>query len=394
MKILSIVGARPEFIQVAPLAWALESTGQKHVIVHTGQHYDETMSDVFFADLMIPDPDVHLGVGSASHGVQTGQILAALDEVLVAQRPDWVVVFGDTNTTLAGALAAVKLHLPVAHVEAGLRSFNRRMPEEHNRVLADHAADLLLAPTELALRQLKREGLADRSVMVGDIKTEITYAIRDAVAGMEPPLPDGVRSDEDYIVSTMHRAENTDDPLRLFAIIDGLKALPYPVVLVAHPRLVKRCSEFGISLTEGALRTAAPLPYPEMISVLLHSCGVVTDSGGLQKEAFLLRVPCTTVRTETEWVETVELGWNVLATELSQLSDLVTRPRPGDTDAAPYGVGDTSHRIVLELERRLAIRRGELQEERQAVRVEARRLSSPMHSAIATRDVHDSARMH
>ena len=352
MKIVSIVGARPEFIQVAPLARALEDTRQEHVIVHSGQHYDEEMSDVFFADLKIPDPDVHLGVGSGSHGVQTGHILAALDDVLVEHRPDWVVVFGDTNTTLAGALAAVKLHLPVAHVEAGLRSFNRLMPEEHNRILTDHAADLLFAPTELAVQQLEHEGLVERTVLVGDIKTEITYTIRDAVAGIEPALPAGVRPDEDYIVATVHRAENTDDARRLSAIIAGLKELPYPVVLLAHPRLVRRCSEFGITLTGGALRTAPPLAYPEMISALIHARGVVTDSGGLQKEAFLLRVPCTTVRMETEWVETIELGWNVLATDLSQLGQLVARTRPGDTDAAPYGAGDTSGRIVLELERR------------------------------------------
>jgi UDP-N-acetylglucosamine 2-epimerase (non-hydrolysing) len=368
MKILSIVGARPEFIQIAPLARALEGTGHAHVIVHTGQHYDEKMSDVFFADLKIPDPDVHLGVGSGSHGVQTGHILAALDDVLVAQRPDWVVVFGDTNSTLAGALSAVKLHLPVAHVEAGLRSFNRSMPEEHNRILTDHAADLLLAPTERALRQLAFEGLAKRTVVVGDIKTEITYAIRDAVAGMEPPLPDGVRVDEDYVVATVHRAENTDDPQRLFAIIAGLKELPYPVVLLAHPRLVKRCSEFGISLTEGALRTTAPLAYPEMISALLRARGVVTDSGGLQKEAFLLRVPCTTVRTETEWVETIELGWNVLATDLSRLSQRVARPWPADTDAAPYGAGDTSRRIVFELERCAPNQQGRSKEKYEDVR--------------------------
>jgi UDP-N-acetylglucosamine 2-epimerase (non-hydrolysing) len=357
MKILSVVGARPEFIQVAPLSWALEGSGHEHVIVHTGQHYDERMSDVFFADLKIRDPDAHLGVGSGSHGVQTGQILAALDDVLIAQRPDWVVVFGDTNTTLAGALAAVKLHLPVAHVEAGLRSFNRRMPEEHNRILTDHAADLLLAPTELALRQLEREGLAERTVVVGDIKTEITYAVRDAVAGMKPPLPDGVSPSEDYIVATVHRAENTDDPHRLGGIIAGLKELPYPVVLLAHPRLVKQCSEYGISLTEGALRTAAPLAYPEMIAALLHARGVVTDSGGLQKEAFLLRVPCTTVRTETEWVETLEGSWNVLATDLGQLSRLVARSWPPETDAAPYGAGDTSGRIVRELQRPRPTRR-------------------------------------
>jgi UDP-N-acetylglucosamine 2-epimerase (non-hydrolysing) len=352
LKILSVVGARPEFIQLAPLARALAETSHQHVIVHTGQHYDNRMSDVFFADLKVPAPDIHLGVGSGGHGVQTGSILAGLDGVLDEHRPDWVVVFGDTNSTLAGALAAVKLHLPVAHVEAGLRSFNRLMPEEHNRILTDHAADLLFAPTELAVRQLTREGLGERAVLVGDIKTEITHAVRDDVRDSRPNLPEGVDAAGGYLVATIHRAENTDDPDRLRAIVAALAALPLPVVLLAHPRLVVRCAEHGIPLTQGSLYSTQPLPYPEMIAAVLHSRGVVTDSGGLQKEAFLLRVPCTTVRTETEWPETVELGWNALCLDLGALPDQVVRPRPADTDAAPYGTGNTSQLIVRALEQR------------------------------------------
>src|SRR5919199_4643088 len=214
MKVVSIVGARPQFVKLAPVAAALSGAGHEHVIVHTGQHYDDRLSDVFFTDLAIPEPDVHLGVGSGSHGVQTGTMLSALDGVLDAHRPDWVLVYGDTNSTIAGALSAVKMHLPVAHLEAGLRSFNRAMPEEHNRVLTDHAADLLLAPTQVAVDHLAVEGLAKRTVLVGDVMTDVCFRVRDAVRADAHRRPEGL-PDGDYLVSTIHRAENTDDPQRL-----------------------------------------------------------------------------------------------------------------------------------------------------------------------------------
>ena len=217
MKVVSVVGARPQFIKLAPIAAAFAGSDYRHVIVHTGQHYDADLSDVFFTDLGIPAPDVHLGVGSGSHGEQTGKMLAALDPVLAAEKPDWVLVYGDTNSTLAGALSAVKLHLPVAHLEAGLRSFNRRMPEEHNRVLTDHAADLLLAPTEAAMRHLAAEGLAARSVLVGDVMTDVCLRVRDAVAAgahPQPALPPASTRGS-LPAATLHRAENTDDPARL-----------------------------------------------------------------------------------------------------------------------------------------------------------------------------------
>ena len=351
MRIMSVVGARPEFIQVAPLARVLRDRPVEHVIVHTGQHYDARMSDVFFADLEVPPPDVLLGVGSGTHGRQTGAILACMDEVLEERRPDWVVVFGDTNSTVGGAMSAVKMGIPVAHVEAGLRSFNRRMPEEHNRIVTDHLADVLYAPTEGAVAQLASEGLGSRAVNVGDIKTEITFRMRDAVQDVLPELPDGVSVDEGYYVATIHRAENTDDPERLRAIVEGLAAVDRPLVLLAHPRLVARCAAHGIDLAQGAVRAMDPLPYPQMIDAVVHSQGVVTDSGGLQKEAFLLEVPCVTVRTETEWVETVDLGWNVLA-EPGDVAAAVSRPRPAVTDAAPYGRGDTAELIADDLQRR------------------------------------------
>jgi len=353
MKILSIVGARPQFVKLAPIAHALTSAGHEHVIVHTGQHYDAMMSDVFFADLAIPAPDVHLGVGSGSHGVQTGAMLSALDGVLGEHRPDWVLVYGDTNSTIAGALCAVKMHLPLAHLEAGLRSFNRRMPEEHNRVLTDHAADLCLAPTQTAIDHLIREGLGERAVLVGDVMTDVCLRVAAQVRDAAPSLPEGVDGSRDYLVATIHRAENTDDPERLGAIIDGLAALPVPVVLLAHPRLVARAAAARIDLRRGALRTTEPLGYPQMVAAVLHSRGVVTDSGGLQKEAFLLGAPCTTLRTETEWTETVDLGWNVLSPRVDDLAEVVMRPRPEPATASPYGDGRAAEATVATLEKHL-----------------------------------------
>jgi UDP-N-acetylglucosamine 2-epimerase (non-hydrolysing) len=345
VRVLSVVGARPQFVKLAPVAAALAEQGHEHVIVHTGQHYDAEMSDVFFADLRIPAPDEHLGVGSGSHGVQTGAMLAAMDGVLDRHRPDWVLVYGDTNSTLAGAVSAVKLHLPVAHLEAGLRSFNRRMPEEHNRVLTDHAADLCLAPTEAAMAQLDREGLGGRSVLVGDVMTDVCLRVRDAVLA-DPPSTE--LPDEPFVVATIHRADNTDDPERLESIVAGLAALDRPVLLLAHPRLVARAAEADIDLTRGGIRRLRPLSYPATVNAVLRAESVVTDSGGLQKEAYLLGTPCTTVRTETEWTETLHDGWNVL-TEPAGLADAASRPRPTAPRGTPYGDGQAAQAVVAAL---------------------------------------------
>ncbi|UNK69720.1 UDP-N-acetylglucosamine 2-epimerase (non-hydrolyzing) [Microbacterium sp. H1-D42] len=347
MKIVSVVGARPQFVKLAPIHKAAKAAGVEHVIVHTGQHYDPMLSDVFFEDLGIGAPDVHLGVGSGSHGVQTGAMLAALDAVFDEHRPDWVLVYGDTNSTVAAALSAVKMHIPVAHLEAGLRSFNRRMPEEHNRVMTDHAADLLLAPTQVAVDHLASEGLAKRTALVGDVMTDVLYEVRDQVAGTRSVLLQelGLESGGFY-VATIHRAENTDEPTRLAEVAGSLAGLDKPVVLLAHPRVVAKAAAHGISLTQGSLIAHAPLAYPELIAAALDSAGIVTDSGGLQKEAFLLGVPCTTVRTETEWVETVDLGWNVLANSAEEIAAGVTRPRPADSNAEPYGDGHAAQRVI------------------------------------------------
>ena len=347
MRILSVVGARPQFVKLAPIAAALEGLAE-HVIVHTGQHYDDLMSEVFFRDLGIPAPAVNLEVGSGSHGRQTGRMLEGLEREFERLAPDWVLVYGDTNSTLAAALAAVKLHLPVAHLEAGLRSFNRRMPEEHNRVLTDHAADLLLAPTEVAMGHLADEGLADRAVLVGDVMTDILYDVRDREIAEPRPTPLNLPRGG-YYVATIHRPDNTDDPVRLRGIVDALAGLDHPVLLLAHPRLQSLAAQHGIRLDQGALRIHDPLPYPEIVAAIMHSAGVVTDSGGLQKEAFLLRVPTTTIRPETEWVETVDLGWNVLANEVDAISGAVSRPVPTATDSAPYGDGHAAEAVAKEL---------------------------------------------
>lgn len=343
MKVLSVVGARPQFVKLAPIARAFSGRAT-HIVVHTGQHYDELLSDVFFRDLDIPAPDENLGVGSGPHGAQTANMLAGLEEILEKHRPDWVLVYGDTNSTIAAALAAVKLHLPVAHLEAGLRSFNRRMPEEHNRVLTDHAADLLLAPTQVAAEHLRAEGLADRTVVVGDVMTDVLLATRERVSGSA--LPEGVREAE-YYVATIHRAENTDDPERLRGIVDGLAGLDKPVLLLAHPRLIGLAHYHGIDLAAGAIEVREPLPYPQLVRAVDGAAAVITDSGGLQKEAFLLRTPTTTVRAETEWVETVELGWNVLAgPSPAEIRAAVQRSQPSATDAAPFGDGAAADRVV------------------------------------------------
>ena len=350
MKILSVVGARPQFVKLAPVADACRERGVEHVIVHTGQHYDPMLSDVFFADLGIPDPDVHLEVGSAGHGAQTGAILARMDEVLLEHRPDWVLVYGDTNSTLAGALSAVKLHLPVAHLEAGLRSFNRAMPEEHNRVLTDHAADLLLAPTQAAMDHLAAEGLTARSVLVGDVMVDVLMKVRSELTDTDAVLADLGLERGNFSVATIHRAENTDDPDRLAGIIHGMQQVDHPVVLLAHPRLRARAQAQGLDLEGGSLTVRDPLPYPALIGAVDAARGVVTDSGGLQKEAFALRTPCTTVRAETEWVETVELGWNVLVdprtTGPDDIARAASRHEPAPTDAAPYGDGHAADAVL------------------------------------------------
>jgi UDP-N-acetylglucosamine 2-epimerase (non-hydrolysing) len=350
MKILSVVGARPQFVKLAPIHHALIAAGHRHIIVHTGQHYDRDMSEVFFEDLGIPQPDENLSVGSASHGRQTAAMLGPLEESFLRHKPDWVLVYGDTNSTLAASLAAVKISQRLAHLEAGLRSFNRRMPEEHNRVLTDHAADLLLAPTDVAAQHLANEGLSDRTVVVGDVMTDICLATQDRIKDRPPQMPDNWLKKEQYIISTIHRQENTDDPNRLRQILGYLAASTVQVRLLAHPRLKAKAQEFGIQLAEGAIAVFDPLSYPQLVHAVVNAQGVVTDSGGLQKEAFLLQTPCVTLRTETEWVETVALGWNVLDPQCAFVIHDIFNKTYAESAEHPFGMGTAARNVVQALE--------------------------------------------
>jgi UDP-N-acetylglucosamine 2-epimerase (non-hydrolysing) len=354
VKVLSVVGARPQFVKLAPVDQALTAAGHEHVIAHTGQHYDRLLSQAFFDDLAIGPPAVNLGVGSCSPARQIAGILTGLDPVLADQRPDWVLVYGDTNSTLGGALAAAQQRVPLAHLEAGLRCFDRRMAEERNRVLTDHAADLLLAPTPVAVGNLAAEGLGQRAVLVGDVMADALASVRARVeAAPARYLPAFARAGP-YLLATVHRAETTDDPGRLAATLDALAACPLRVRLVAHPRLTDRAGRRGLPLSAGTLRISAPLSYPRMIAAMIASSGIVTDSGGLQKEALLLGVPCTTLRARTEWPETLQDGWNVLVPDLRDLAGAVSRPRPPGRPPSPYGDGGAAGRVVAELAARAA----------------------------------------
>jgi len=358
VRVLSVVGARPQFVKLAPVDRALGDHGHEHVIVHTGQHYDRLLSGAFFDDLEIPPATVNLGVGSASHAAQTAGILAGLDPVLSDHRPDWALVYGDTNSTLAGALAAAQRDLPLAHLEAGLRSFDRKMPEERNRVVADHLADLLLAPSAAGVANLAREGLAARTVFVGDVMADALMAVRASIAAAPGRYLPAFVGAEPYLIATVHRPETTDDPDRLAATLRALAACPLPVRLLAHPRLADRAGRLGLPLSAGSVKAGDPLPYPRMIAALAASRGLVTDSGGLQKEALMLGVPCTTLRARTEWPETLDGGWNVLVPDPGDLAAAVTRPRPPGAPPQPYGDGGAAARVVAELAARLGEARG------------------------------------
>lgn len=349
MHLLSVVGARPQFIKLAPVAAECDRSGVTHTIVHTGQHYDFNMSDVFFDELRIPTADRNLNIGSDSHGRQTARMLDSLEETLMDLQPDWVLAYGDTNSTLASAVAAVKLHIPLAHLEAGLRSFNRTMPEEHNRVLTDHAADLLLVPSKVALSNLHTEGLGDRSVHVGDVMVDVTLMVRKSLDDEELQAVTTEAGSNDFILATIHRAENTDDPERLREVIDGLASVDTTVLLPAHPRLRARAASAGITLAVGSIRVVEPLPYRSMIAAIVAAKGVVTDSGGLQKEAYVLGTPCTTLRTETEWSETLEGGWNVLVPDPRDLRIATEERGPLALRGMPYGAGNAAGVVLRTL---------------------------------------------
>ena len=342
MKVLSVVGARPQFVKCAPVSREVRKVHEE-VLVHTGQHYDYLLSEVFFSDLGIPAPDYHLDIGSGSHGVQTGRMLAAIEEAIAKEEPEIVLVYGDTNSTLAGALAAAKMHVPVAHVEAGLRSFDRRMPEEVNRVLTDHCSDLLFCPTATAVANLAAEGVTAGVHLTGDVMVD---ALRENLPlAQERSTVDLPR--KGYYLATVHRASNTDDPAALRAIMEAFARLDAPVIFPVHPRTQKKLAGYGIEPAVN-VRVVEPLPYFDMLALLSGARAVLTDSGGVQKEAYILEVPCVTLRENTEWVETVEDGWNILVG--SDTNRIVAEAqKAGDArrqHSARFGDGHAAERIA------------------------------------------------
>ena len=352
MRILTVVGARPQFIKAAMLGRVLRDR-HTEFLVHTGQHYDDELSALLFRELDIAQPDVHLGIGSGSHAEQTAGILVPLERLMQEQRPDWVVVFGDTNSTLAAALAAAKLNLPIAHVEAGLRSFNAAMPEEINRIITDRLAQLRLCPTLLAVENLQQEGIRDGVVLTGDIMVDavLHYAATDPG---NAPIYHRLRLDpaRPYAVATIHRPANTNDPEKLAAILTALNTLDMPVIFPVHPRTQRVLHQIPLTL-DARVRLIKSVSYLDMLVLVRAAAVVITDSGSLQKEAYTLHTPCVTVRTETEYPETVEAGWNRLAKATVQTIMQAVREacsaRP-TTHPAYFGTGNAAQQIVAALE--------------------------------------------
>jgi UDP-N-acetylglucosamine 2-epimerase len=348
MKVVSIVGARPQFIKSAPVSRELREVAQE-ILVHTGQHYDDSMSGVFFRDLNLPKPDYELGVGSGTQGKQTGEMLKKIEEVLLRELPDCVLVYGDTNSTLAGALAAAKLHIPVAHVEAGLRSFNRRMPEEINRVMTDHLSALLLCPTDTAVKNLEREGVNKGVYLTGDVMYDalldgVTIAKNSSTILARLNLrPHG------FVLATVHRAENTDDLKRLEGIAAALLQLAeggHTVVFPVHPRTQKQLGKLSIKPHDRFIQIK-PVSFLDMMALESMAHVILTDSGGIQKEAHWLQVPCLTLRDETEWIETVESGWNrLVGVDPRLILQAVAEARPGLRNGWLWEKGDASKNVA------------------------------------------------
>jgi UDP-GlcNAc3NAcA epimerase len=355
MKLCTIVGARPQFIKAATVSRVIASQSHiQEVIVHTGQHYDANMSDQFFEELNIPTPTYPLAVGSGLHGEQTGTMLTKIEAVLLLEAPDWVLVYGDTNSTLAGALAAAKLHIPVAHVEAGLRSFNRKMPEEINRIVADHLGTVLFTPTDHGYQQLLKEGIPPEKIHnVGDVMYDATLYYNERNAQRQTLVDAFNLQGQAYTLATIHRAENTDCDQRLTHIVNALLELSakMPVILPLHPRTVVSLDRLNLlDALKKQVRVIEPVGYLDMLALEQHATCIVTDSGGVQKEAYFNRVPCITLRDETEWVELVELGWNTLCSPNEPFSLLpimsASRPSSRESERQLYGNGDAAEKIV------------------------------------------------
>jgi UDP-GlcNAc3NAcA epimerase len=363
VKLISIVGARPQFIKAAPVSRAIEQHNLDNhgpqiteILVHTGQHYDYKMSQVFFDQLEILPPRYNLGVGSGNHGQMTGAMLAKIETVLLKERPDWVLVYGDTNSTVAGAMAAVKLHIPVAHVEAGLRSFNRRMPEEINRVLTDHISIILFCPTDTAVINLKKEGITKGVFNVGDVMYDAFLANKNLAHQKSGILSDLELKPKSYCLATVHRQENTEDPQRLlniFTAFEELSSADCPFIILLHPRTRKALQRHkGKVRLSPHVRLLSPASYLDMIALEVHARVILTDSGGVQKEGYFARVPCVTLRDETEWIETIEAGWNHLGgADCRQIADAFEKAINSFPLEQPglYGEGKASHLLLRNL---------------------------------------------
>jgi UDP-GlcNAc3NAcA epimerase len=355
MKIATILGARPQFIKAAAVSRVVRSEFSGRIeefIVHTGQHFDDNMSQVFFDELDIPRPKHHFALSGGNHGQMTGKMLEAIESVLLEEKPDWVLIYGDTNSTLAGALAAAKLHIPVAHVEAGLRSFNMRMPEEVNRIVADRLSTLLFCPTQTAVDNLAAEALKKGVYNVGDVMYDVALYYRDKASNQSGALAQCKVEPKKFALATSHRAENTDDADRLKAILVALDQLAsqMPVVFPLHPRTRKLIQSYGFGNLLNRLMVTDPLPFLDMVALEQNAALILTDSGGVQKEAFFYGVPCITMRDETEWVETVQSGWNKLTGANTQaVLDAVHQHLASPPIAAltsPYGTGNASSAIL------------------------------------------------
>ena len=355
MTILTIIGARPQFIKAAAVSREIAKHNYiKEIIVHTGQHFDTNMSEIFFEQMQIPKPNYNLEINSLSHGAMTGRMIEKIEEVLLIEKPDWVMVYGDTNSTISGSLAAKKLHIKVAHIEAGLRSFNRKMPEEINRILTDKISDLLLCPTDMAVKNLRNEGIGKHSlakiVKCGDVMQDAAIFYSPMARKPQMKLP------EKFILTTIHRAENTDDPLRLASIFRALGEISneFPIVLPLHPRTKKIIANSQLNTHNSKLIMIDPVGYLEMIYLLKNCEIVMTDSGGLQKEAFFFHKSCVTLRDETEWVELVENGFNTIVG--SEYQKIISgfnsmKDKTLDYNIDLYGSGTASEKIIKEIQK-------------------------------------------
>ena len=359
LKVMTIIGARPQFIKASAVSAAFKAHGRfQELVVNTGQHYDDNMSQIFFSELGMGPPAFNLNIGSGPHGAQTGAMMTQIEQVVLEQKPDWILIYGDTNSTLAGALVGAKLHVPVAHVEAGLRSFNRLMPEEINRIVSDHVSELLFAPTIVAVNHLANEGISgEKVIQSGDVMYDVALAAKARIGDPTPLLTElGVEA-EKFVLATVHRAENTDSPDRLRAIIEGLVkvAETIPVVLPLHPRTRKLLADSGLGAElESSVKVIDPVGYYDMVRLESSAAVVATDSGGVQKEAYFYEVPCVTLRTETEWVELVDLGWNRIVPPLDSddvRTQVVEAIGTRGEDQKPYGDGSAASIIVEALAR-------------------------------------------